>query len=181
MADVPKQIDDIIKALGLRPLDQEGGWFRQTLKRVPEIEASLFGPGLPCGERPQMTAIQAVIGAKQFSAMHRLAIDEFWVFHMGAPLEMLMLHPDGSHETVVLGHDVLQGERLQHVVPSGVWQGSTARGGPSCYSVVSCIMTPGFVWEDFELGDPEELSRAYPNVSAKIAQLSRATPATGAR
>lgn len=181
MTSTPTSAKEIIEALGLEHLDQEGGWFRQTLARGPEIDARLFGPDFPAGARPQMTAILAMIGGAQFSAMHRLGVDELWLFHMGAPLEMLMLHLDGSHETVILGHDVARGQRLQHVVPAGTWQGSTALGGNDRFSLVSCIMVPGFVWEDFELGNARALAANYPDAEEHIASLTRDVPAKGVK
>lgn len=173
-------VDEVVAALGLRPLDQEGGWFRQTINRGPEVDARAFGPGFPAGPRPQVTAILAAIGGDQFSAMHRLKVDEIWMFHMGDPLEMLMLHPDGREEEVVMGHDLAAGQRLQHVVPAGCWQGSTARAGGFGYAVVSCLMVPGFAWEDFELGRRATLQRSHPGAAERIARLTRERPAEGA-
>ena len=37
---------------------------------------------------------------------------------------MLLLYPDGHDEVVRLGTDLAAGERVQMVVPRGVWQGS---------------------------------------------------------
>lgn len=171
--------DEVIAALGLEPLDQEGGAFRQTLRRLPEIDARLFGPRFPAGPRPQVTAILALVGGERFSALHRLANDELWLYHMGDPLDLLLLHPGGEAETVVLGHDLAAGQRLQHLVPSGTWQGGTSVG-PQGWSVVSCVMVPGFAWQDFELGDRAALRRLYPDAADAIARLTRDAPARGA-
>lgn len=171
--------EEVIAALGLEPLDQEGGAFRQTLRRLPEIDGRLFGPRFPAGPRPQVTAILALIGGERFSALHRLGNDELWLFHMGDPLELLLLHPEGDAETVTLGHDVGGGQRLQHLVPAGTWQGGTSTG-PLGWSVVSCVMVPGFAWEDFELGDRAALQALFPAEAARIARLTRGEPARGA-
>ena len=40
---------------------------------------------------------------------------------------MLLLYPDGHDEVVRLGTDLAAGERVQMVVPRGVWQGSRLR------------------------------------------------------
>ena len=158
------KIEEIISQLGLVPLDQEGGYFRQTLSGKPEVDAAVFGTHYPPGPRAPVTAILALIGGDQFSAMHRLATDELWFFHMGDPLDMLMLHSDGHAERVVLGHELAAGQKLQHVVTAGTWQGSTSRGTADRegYSLVSCVMVPGFAWQDFELGDRQALQAGYP-------------------
>lgn len=172
-------VEEIVKALELVPLDQEGGYFRQTVLGEPQRDPRPEGEG--GGVRPRVTAIYALIGGSQFSAMHRLRTDEMWFFHMGDPLDMLLLHPDGSSERVTLGHDIAKGEKLQHVVSAGVWQGSTgrARAGGEGYSLVSCVMVPGFVWTDFELGERSALVAAYPGVAREIAALTRIAPAQG--
>jgi predicted cupin superfamily sugar epimerase len=52
-------------------------------------------------------------------------------------------------ETIVVGTDVEAGERPQAVVPGGVWQ----RTVPSEQdALVSCVVSPGFDFADFELG-----------------------------
>lgn len=174
-------IEEIISRLGLVPLDQEGGYFRQTLSGKPELDAAVFGKHYPPGKRAPVTAILALIGGDQFSAMHRLATDEMWFFHMGDPLEMLMLHPDGRSERAVLGHGLAEGQKVQHVVPAGTWQGSTSRGqaGRVGYSLVSCVMVPGFAWQDFELGERRDLQARYPDAASEIEMLTRITPAKG--
>lgn len=170
-------VEEIVTALGLVRLDQEGGYFRQTVLGEPQPDPRSTGDGT----RPRVTAIYALIGGSQFSAMHRLRTDEMWFFHMGDPLDMLLLHPDGSSEQVTLGHDITNGEKLQHVVPAGIWQGSTgrARAGDEGYSLVSCVMVPGFVWTDFELGERNALVEAYPKVAREIEALTRIAPARG--
>jgi hypothetical protein len=174
-------VEEIVQALQLVPLDQEGGWFRQTLLGDPVPDSRLPGAQVGSGTRPRVTAIHALIGGSQFSAMHRLRNDEIWFFHMGDPLDMLLLKPDGSGETVTLGHGITRGEKLQHVVPAGVWQGSTgrARAGGEGYSLVSCVMVPGFVWTDFELGARAELIASHPGFAAEIEALTRIVAAKG--
>jgi uncharacterized protein len=51
------------------------------------------------------------------SDMHRLPTDELWHFYLGDPIELLLLYSDGSDELVILGQDVLAGQRIQTVVP----------------------------------------------------------------
>ncbi|GAA2024726.1 hypothetical protein GCM10009839_23260 [Catenulispora yoronensis] len=105
-----------------------------------------------------------------FSALHRLPIDEVWHFYRGDPLHLLLLHPDGRSELRQLGGD---GEDLmQTVVPAGAWMG--ARVAPrGAWSLFGTTMAPGFVPADYEGGDAEELARDYPDRADLIRALSR--------
>jgi len=82
-------------------METERVWFRQTY---------IDPKGGPDG-KPLCTAIIALVtnDAAMFSDMHRLPTDELWLFHLGDPIELLLLHPDGRDELVVLGPDVLDG------------------------------------------------------------------------
>ena len=75
--------------------------------------------------KPLCSAIVAlpVDDPNVFSDMHQLPTDELWHFYLGDPIELLLLSPDGSDELVILGHDVLAGQRVQTVVPAGTWMG----------------------------------------------------------
>jgi hypothetical protein len=107
-----------------------------------------------------------------FSAMHRLNGDEVYHFYLGDPAEMLILKPDGTGETLLMGQDIVSGMRLQHVVPGGVWQGSRLRPGGK-FALLGTTMAPGFDPADFELGSRDELSARYPACAELIAALTR--------
>ncbi len=55
----------------------------------------------------------------------------------------------------------------QALVPAGSWQGARLAGDPHlpasrAWALVSCIVSPGFEYEDFELGDRDALLAAFP-------------------
>lgn len=155
--------DDLVAHYGLEPIPREGGRFRRTWA----------GPQRPDG-RPEGTAILALLTAEpdDYSALHRLPVDEVWHFYLGDPLEMLLLAPDGGARTVVLGPDVLGGQQVQLTVPAGTWMGGrVAEGG--AWTLFGCTMAPGFTYEDYEHGDAAELAARHPAEAARIAGLSR--------
>ena len=47
-----------------------------------------------------------------------------------------------------LGVDLAQGQRLQVVIPANVWQRSLPADSDA---LVSCVVSPGFDFDDFEL------------------------------
>jgi predicted cupin superfamily sugar epimerase len=140
----------LIRTLGLEPLAEEGGWFRQTWQ-APD------GVG---------TAILAVFTDEPegFSAMHRLTATEVWHLYRGDPFELLLLHPDGSSDRARLDP--------QLVVPPGTWMGGRP-AGPGGWSFLGTTMAPGWTEQGFELGDRPALQAAYPDRAGDIARLTR--------
>ncbi|GGZ85008.1 cupin domain-containing protein [Streptomyces bluensis] len=155
--------DELVDHYGLEPIPREGGRFRRTWA----------GPERSDG-RPEGSAIVALLTAEpdDFSALHRLPSDEVWHFYLGDPLELLLLAPDGSSRTVLLGPDVLGGQWVQYTVPAGTWMGARVRAG-GAWSFFGCTMAPGFTYEGYEHGDAAELAARYPAEAARIAELGR--------
>lgn len=107
-----------------------------------------------------------------FSAMHVLPTDEIYHFYLGDPVEMLLLYPDGSSKRVILGQDLQGGQEVQVVAQAGVWQGSHLLAGGS-YALLGTTMAPGYINEDFVLGDRSELTTQYPDRIELIKSLTR--------
>lgn len=155
--------EQLIDHYGLEPIPREGGRFRQTWA----------GPERADG-RPEGTAIVALLTAEpdDFSALHRLPTDEIWHHYLGDPLDMLLLAPDGTARTTVLGPDVLGGQHPQLTVPAGTWMGARVVAGGD-WSLFGCTMAPGFTFEGYEHGDAAELTARYPAEATRIAGLCR--------
>ncbi len=163
----------IIEALHMQKIPDEGAWFAPSYRselRVPQgVLPKRYG-----GARDLGSAIYALITRPDFSAMHRLLTDETWHFYAGDPIELLLLHPDGRSEQLVLGSDVLAGQRPQFTVPAGVWMGARpARDAADAYSLFGCTLTPGFDYGDYEPGYRDQLQARYPEQAARIAELTR--------
>jgi predicted cupin superfamily sugar epimerase len=142
----------VAAALGLEPLESEGGLFRRTYSS------------------DAVTAIFYLVATPDFSALHRLrTCDELFFFHAGAPLSMLILGESGGR-VETLGADPLAGQQPQLLVPAGAWQGASSTAG---WSLVSTVVAPGFQWQDFELGGREPLSASFPHFAGRIAELTR--------
>jgi predicted cupin superfamily sugar epimerase len=154
-------VRELVERFGLEPLPVEETFFAQTYRSTAGAPgggpAGSAGIGLFCVDPPSR------------SLFHRLDFDEVWHFYGGDPLRLILLHPDGSDEEVVLG-DPLSGHAVQHVVPAGVWQaGEVAAGGR--WSLFGCTMAPGFTGGCFEGGIVPELSRAYPRRTEDVERL----------
>jgi uncharacterized protein len=142
--------------LGLQPLPDEGGLYRQTFADA------------------HSSAIYFLLLAPDFSALHRLAATETYPWYAGSPLRLLLLHGDGEGggrvDEPTLGPGFDAGERPQIVVPAGTWQGSSPVGA---WSLVGTTMAPPFAWSGFRLGERAELLDRWPSARARITALTR--------
>jgi predicted cupin superfamily sugar epimerase len=183
----------IAASLGLEP-HTEGGYYLETYRAAQTLRT-------PRGERSASTAIVYLVTEESVSKLHRLASDELWVFQGGLPLELVTITPDGELQRRVLGDpdEIERGEddaveqataesplrlgegspdRLtQALVPAGSWQGARLAGGPHlpadrAWALVSCVVTPGFDFADFELGEREALLDVFPAHAGLIGELT---------
>ncbi|AWT44178.1 MULTISPECIES: cupin domain-containing protein [Streptomyces] len=153
--------EELVAHYALEPLPREGGLFRRTWA----------GPEGPDG-RPAGSAIVVLLTADDFSALHRLPTDEIWHHYLGDPLELLLLAPDGTARTAVLGPDPRAGQHVQYTVPAGTWMGGRVADG-GAWTFFGCTMAPGFTYADYEHGDAAELTARYPGQAARIMELCR--------
>ncbi|CAN7303474.1 cupin domain-containing protein [Phenylobacterium sp. LjRoot225] len=130
----------MIASLDLAP-HPEGGWYRETWR----AEAVLPGG------RAAASAILFLLEAGQRSHWHRVDAGELWLFQAGAPFELSVAAPGEPPQTVVLGPAPHDGHTLQHLVPTGAWQSAQTGAG---WTLVACVVAPGFEFAGFELAPP---------------------------
>ena len=167
------RLQQIIEQLGLEPLPVEGGLFKQTYCS-PETISREHLPDRYLVDKPMGTAIYYLLTADvdSYSALHKLPTVEIYHFYLGDPVELLQLHPDGSTEIITLGQDILAGQKVQHLVPKGVWQGSHLASGGN-FALMGTTMAPGYTPEDYVGGTFSELAAHYPAQTDLIRQLTR--------
>ena len=96
-------------------------------------------------------------------------------FHLGDPISYYLIHPDGKLEIVVMGNNLLAGQRLQMTVPGGVWKASQIPAdGEHGFGLVSEAVSPGFDYTDMRLGYCDELLELFPQYEELIRRLSHA-------
>jgi uncharacterized protein len=153
----------------------EGGYYCETYKSeewISDDELSVkFGD-----KRRLATSIYFLLTQDEVSHFHRLKSDEIWYFHAGCPLSVYVIHPTGELQEIRLGLDVDSGEVPQATVPRGTIFGSCIRrtDQPHDFSLVSCMVSPGFDFRDFELFSRDELLALYPQHRDIIVKLTRA-------
>jgi predicted cupin superfamily sugar epimerase len=144
---------DVIRALDLSPLPEEGGFFRETYRSA------------------HSTAILYLLDAASCSLFHRLAHDEVWHFHAGDPVELWLLRPDGTGERVVIGADLAAGHVPQAICPAGTWEAARLVAGGR-FALMGCTVAPPFRPEVFETARRDALLSAYPGFAAEVAALT---------
>lgn len=130
----------LIEALRLIP-HPEGGWYRETWR----TEA-------PAGERAAATAVLFLLEAHQRSHWHKVDAAELWLWQAGDPLLLeLAAGDDGPVGDIRLGPDVLGGDNPQYLVQPDEWQAAAPLPGGAGYSLVTCVVSPGFEFAGFTL------------------------------
>jgi len=163
----------------------EGGYFRETYRAEQKVPT-------PHGMRAAATSILYLLTEGQVSHFHRLRSDELWFYHSGALVELVLLRPtDRSRPGVAEVSALLPEIKVvgpgspYELVPAGWWVAARAIvgeqtdwgegraperrwtadrrvGGAMDWSLVSCVVTPGFEYEDFQMGDREALLSEFP-------------------
>ncbi len=169
--------DELIERLGLEPLPEEGGFYRETFRSPRRLPAGAMGPEY-AGERNALTAIYFLVTPASPSAWHILPSDEVFLWHAGSPVEMLRLPPEGPSEPITLGIDLAAGQRPQAVVPGNVWQGCRLADREETqpgWALMSCLVAPGFDFADFRVATPAEvaeLATRFPEHAEEVHRLA---------
>ena len=152
-----------IEKLGLEQ-HPEGGYYKNSFSSVEEVDA--FGT-----TRKQFTNIYFLLKSGDVSHFHRLKSDEVWYFHGGSPLIVHVIDESGNYQEMKLGLDIEEGEQPQVIVPRNSIFGSSVVEEDT-FSLVGCMVSPGFDFQDFELFTQAELMAIYPQHEKIIKKLA---------
>ena len=142
----------------------EGGYYVSSFRASDNIAVRDV-------QRPIYTSIYFLLRSQDISHLHRLQSDELWYYHAGSPLTVHMIFPDGTYEAKKLGLNVEAGEVPQIAVPKNTIFGSSVEESDT-FSLVGCMVAPGFDFEDFELFTQEELLADYPQHEEVIRKMA---------
>ena len=141
------------------------------------------------GTRSLVTSILYLLTAIEPSRFHRLRSDELWFYHAGAPAELVLLGNGAPefHKVCLSSPQVtIPGNRWMaaRVMPEeqadwGAGRAPERRWTPDRraarelrWTLVSCVVTPGFEYDDFEMGEREALLREFPRAKNAILALT---------
>ena len=144
MSTTAARIEELKTSLQLQPHVEGGHYHRFHPPKVAEKTSA----------RHPLSAIHYLLEAGQCSSWHRVDAEEAWHFVEGEPLELLIYHPATNRlDRCTLG-PLREGTHPVSVVPAGAWQAARPLGA---YTLVTCLVAPGFRYDGFELlksGDP---------------------------
>ena len=131
---------EIIALLQMKP-HPEGGHYVETFRDPAGPEGRGFS-----------TSIYFLLQAGEVSAWHRVDAAEHWFWHAGGPLALSISEDAQKAYAHRLGPDLRAGQRPQAIVPAGAWQAAESLGA---WTLVSCVVAPGFLFDQFELAHPD--------------------------
>lgn len=156
-----QRIQELVTKFNLQA-HPEGGFYSETY-RSDQLTASQ--------DRNLVTCIYFLLTSENVSNFHRIKSDEMWFFHEGSSLTVHTLDPKNGHLQHAVGNAIQQGQTPQLVVPKNTIFGSSVTDENS-YSFVSCVVAPGFDFNDFELFTRDALLEEFPEEFAIIERLT---------
>ncbi|MCU0388580.1 MAG: cupin domain-containing protein [Chitinophagaceae bacterium] len=145
---LPMVAQDFIEALNMKP-HPEGGFYAETY-RHPEMVVLDNGR-----KRNLSTTIFFLLKGTDRSHFHRLSSDEIWFFHAGETIELIMLQ-NGKSVSYIIGNNITDGALPQLLIPANTWFAAHLPSRKN-FALVSCTVTPGFDFADFELATLNQL------------------------
>ena len=141
----------------------EGGYYRRTFESDYKIQTAN-------GERPAVTCIYYLLGRGEYSKWHRLKSTERWFYHRGSGIKIHTLVERKGIETHLLGPHENTFVPIVDVPPDTWFCAEIAEGGD--YALVSCMVSPGFDFRDFEIADASVLEEMCSDQAELIRKFS---------
>ena len=171
--------EEILSLLKLEP-NATCGFVRVTFLSKQFIAKG----GLPApfaDGRPLGSALYFMVTPGAPVRLHRIRNDQLYHYYLGDPLEVFLLHADGTTERIIVGPDLRNGQRVQLLIPGNTFH--TARLiGRRRWFVGASTEWPGVVPADVEIGNLDELAGRYPAVAADLRAIAASVqhvPASG--
>ena len=158
--DQSNRISQLLNTLKLEK-HPEGGFYSETYRSTLST-ANKKGV--------LMTSIYFLLTSENVSNFHRISNDELWFHHEGSPIVIHTLE-DKVHKEYILGKTYNGVCKPQHLVKGKTIFGSAVLE-PNSYALVSCVVSPGFEFKDFELFRYDELIKEFPNYEEIIKRLT---------
>ena len=158
--DPSNRINIIIDTLKLEK-HPEGGYYSETYRSTKKTSNK---------EEVLMTSIYFLLTSEDVSNFHRIKNDELWFHHEGSPIVIHTLE-NGIHQEKILGKTYNDVCRPQRLIKGNTIFGSAVLE-PNSFALVSCVVSPGFEFKDFELFRYDELIKEFPKEKEIIERLT---------
>jgi len=158
LTDTLPHYSEVITKLGLVPLPEEGGYYKETYRSKRFIQSDDLGKKTEC------TAIYYLITEDSFSALHAVDQDEIFHFYAGNTVEMFQIDEKGNGKLINIGNKIFEDETPQVIVPHGVWQGTKLKDPRNgSWALLGCTVAPGFEFQNFHIKSREDLIIQFPD------------------
>lgn len=161
--------EELVKTLNLAP-HPYGGFFREVQRSAINVKPLTDDRG----PRSAVTAIYVVMRHDDINPWHKLKSDETFFYHKGDSLKLYLIDEEGKLTCKIVG-DTLQDPNASYaqVVPAGMWfAGEVLEKSESSYVFFTASISPGFHFDDSQLGHVGKLSEMFPEHKELIERLS---------
>ncbi len=156
-----------IKQLQLKK-HPEGGYFKEVY-RSGELILPAHLPKRYKSSRNFSTSIYFLLEGEQFSAFHLLQSDEIWHFYDGGNVLIYVINQNGDLSIKKLGRG--KGSNLQLTIEKQNWFAAEVEN-KKLFSLFGCTVSPGFEFDDFEIGNRAILNKLFPQHKSVITRLT---------
>jgi predicted cupin superfamily sugar epimerase len=149
------------------------GFVRVTFISEKWIAAGGLPPPFAEG-RPTGSALYFMVTPDAPVRLHRIHNDQLYHYYLGDPIDVLMLHADGTTKRAVVGPDLRAGQCLQLLIPGNTFHTARIVGGRRWFLAASTEW-PGVEPADVEIGDVDALGAKYPDVANDLRAFQQGT------
>ncbi len=160
---------EIINNLNLAP-HPEGGYFREVYRSEDKIRRDSL-PERYNSDRIFSTSIYFLLEGEQVSRFHRLRSDEIWYYHSGSSALIYIIEENGHLVKKRIGRNISAGDEFQVIIRRNSWFAAEVEDNSS-YLLAGCLVSPGFEFADFELGERDTLLDSFPGYSELIRRFT---------
>jgi predicted cupin superfamily sugar epimerase len=137
-------------------------------------QLSIAAGGLPApfaDGQPLGSALYFLVTPGAPVRLHRIRNEQLYHYYFGDPLEVFMLHADGSSQRAIVGPGIRGGERLLLRIPGITFHAARVIGRGRWF-LRGSTEWPGVVPADVEIGNLDELAESYPAVAADLRAIA---------
>ncbi|MDD2236082.1 MAG: cupin domain-containing protein [Kiritimatiellae bacterium] len=157
---------EIIDGLGLIPMNDGAciGYYKELYEC--NVKADIDKP------RAAASSIYYLMSGGLFDPWHKITCDELLAYHAGAPMNQMLIYPDGSFKTFVLGPDPRLGQQPQIIIPANTWMGfRMADDSPDAWGLYGVFCAHGFHLDDISMTNGPALGELYPDTIETMKKL----------
>ena len=170
--------EQIRKLLELEP-NATCGFVKLTFVSPQALAAGAL-PAPFAQARPVGSALYFMVTPDAPVRLHRIKNDQLYHYYLGDPLELFLLHADGTSERIVIGPNLAAGQRVQFLIPGNTFHTARLLGAkpgqagldPTRWFLGASTEWPGVIPDDVEIGDLDALAAKYPVIAIEIKAIA---------